>query len=282
MFTNPRAAARQFLRRVPGVGPAYHRYVEPALSRYLSHESLPPFEGQDAAQPPGRFADLLFNHRGRVAFKWVHYCEIYEQLLGPFTQGMRLPDGTQRPVRFLEIGVFKGGSLEVWREFFGAEATIFGIDLDPTCLEVARDDLQVRIGSQADPAFLRTVVAEMGGVDVIVDDGSHQASHQRATFDVLFPLLSEGGIYIVEDTHTAYWFGYGGGLRRPGTVVQMAKGMVDGLHKWYFRTPVGRRARLAQAEIHSIQFFDSIVAFQKRHRPRPEVRRFGAGTTATD
>ena len=49
---------------------------------------------------------------------------------------------------------------------------------------------EVRIGSQADPAFLNSVVAEMGGIDVLIDDGGHMASHQRASFDFLFPRLT--------------------------------------------------------------------------------------------
>jgi len=79
--------------------------------------------------------------------------------------------------------------------------------------------------------------------------GRHVASHQRLSFDTLFPLLSASGLYVVEDTHTAYFLLYGGGFRRPGTIIEVAKGMVDGLHKWYFRAPVGRRAKLAWTDI---------------------------------
>ena len=81
---------------------------------------------------------------------------------------------------------------------------IFGIDVDPKC--AAFDGTAVvRIGSQDDPKFLRDVAAEMKGIDVVLDDGSHVGRHQRASFDVLFPLLSDGGIYIIEDVCTSYW-----------------------------------------------------------------------------
>lgn len=223
-------------------------------------------------QPTGRFAELFVNHHGRVAHKWIHYFEIYDRLFERFIDGVTMPDGTRRPLHFLEIGVGQGGSLELWRENFGPDAVIFGIDIDPNCANLDRDDLQVRIGSQADPEFLQSVVAEMGGVDVVLDDGSHVAQHQRVSFDTLFPLLSANGLYVVEDTHTAYFFDFGGGLRRPGTIIEVAKGMVDGLNKWYFRAPVGRRAKLAWTDIVSVQFFDSIVAFEKGSRRRPEVR----------
>jgi hypothetical protein len=225
--------------------------------------------------PPGRFADLYTHHQGRTARKWIHYFAIYDQLLRHVVDGFELPDGSRRPLHFLEIGVDRGGSLEIWREYFGPEAIIFGVDINPNCQIEDRDDLQVRIGSQSDPAFMRSVIREMGGVDVIVDDGSHVAKDQRRSFDTLFPLLSENGLYIIEDTHTAYHLYYGGGFRRTGSIIEVGKGMVDGLHSAYFRAPLGRRARLASSDVASIQFFDSIIAFEKRKRLPTGIREPG-------
>lgn len=165
---------------------------------------------QGHALASGDFADLFFEHDGRLVQKYVHYLSIYEKYFAAHRGN---------PVRFLEIGVDQGGSLQLWRKYFGPKAVIFGIDIVEQCRTVADADVRVRIGSQRDPLFLRAVVEEMGGVDIIVDDGSHQASDQRITFKTLFPLLSDGGVYIVEDLHTAYWFSYGGGLRRTGTFV---------------------------------------------------------------
>jgi len=245
-------------------------------------ERLGRFQDSESTwEPTGRFAELFANHHGRVAHKWVHYFEIYDRLFERFIDGVSMPDGSRRPLHFLEIGVAQGGSLELWREFFGPDAVIFGIDIDPNCAILDREDLPVRIGSQADPEFLKSVVAEMGGVDVVLDDGSHVALHQRVSLDTLFPLINPNGLYVVEDTHTAYFFDFGGGLRRPGTIIEIAKQMVDGLNKWYFRAPVGRRAKLAWTDVDSIQFFDSIVAFEKRPRGRPEVRKTVSDADAT-
>ena len=231
---------------------------------------------------PGKFADLFADHRGRVAHKWIHYFAIYDQLFRRIVDGFELPDGSKRPLHFLEIGVDQGGSLEIWREYFGPDAVIFGVDINPDCKIDDRDDLQVRIGSQSDPVFMKSVVREMGGVDVIVDDGSHVAKDQRSSFDTLFPLLSERGLYVIEDTHTAYHLYWGGGYRRTGTVIEVAKGMVDGLHRAYFRVPLGRRARLASSNIASIQFFDSIIAIDKQIRQPTEIRRSGTTTRRDD
>lgn len=223
-------------------------------TRYEADETTP--------RPSGRFADLFFAHDGAECHKWFQYFEVYDRVMERFA-------GT--PVRMLEIGVSRGGSLELWRDYLGPEATIMGVDIDPRCAAES-----VRIGSQADPGFLRSVVEEMGGVDVVLDDGSHIASHQRASFDALWPLLSDGGVYMVEDLHTAYWLKEGGGYRRPGSFIEVAKGLVDGMHKWYFRAPVPRRARMAQHEVRSVSFFDSIVAIEKGGR-RPATGKVGIG-----
>lgn len=258
---------RELARRVPGA---------PALHRKLRRPRLGAFEATPDDPPPtGRYASLLLGHEGRLVYKWMHYCEIYDRLLGRWADGFVEPSGHRRPLRFLEIGVSHGGSLEVWREFFGPEATIVGVDVDPRCAPVGRDDLPVHIGSQDDPAFLRRVVEDMGGIDVVLDDGSHVAKHQRASFDVLFPLLHDGGLYLVEDTHTAYWATYGGGLRRPGTAVERAKGLVDGLHAWAHRAPFGRRAEEVARDVVSVTFFDSVIAIEKGRRPPPRHRRIG-------
>lgn len=257
------------------------RQVQRPYLRFIRRPRLVDYQdrSEDWTPPPGEFGRLLADHDGRHVYKWVHYLPIYDELFSPFRHGMPGTDPT-RPVRILEIGVLNGGSLQLWRRYFGPDATIFGIDINPDCAKLDTPENPVRIGSQADPAFLRSVVAEMGGVDVVLDDGSHVAAHQRASFDTLFPLLSQGGVYVVEDTVTSYWASYGGGYRRPGTIVEVAKGMIDGLSKWGYRMPVGRRARLASEEISSITFYDSIIAFRKQTRVRPSTRRIGERTIA--
>lgn len=219
-------------------------------------------------RPIGEFADLFFRHDGRGCTKWFQYFDAYDREFGPFRDGF-VENGAQRPIRFLEIGVEGGGSLELWRQYFGPDAVIFGIDIDEQCAARAAEDVQVRIGDQANAEFLRAVVQEMGGIDLVLDDGSHVAKDQRASFDTLFPLLSDGGVYMVEDAHTSYWVKHGGALRWPGSFIEVAKSMVDGIHRWYFNAPVGRRARMASTSVSSITFYDSMVCIRKRIHGRP-------------
>jgi len=262
---------RGTMGRIPGLRGAHHWLQSVVRTRATGITESSP-------RPSGNYAELLFAHEGRQLHKWLHYCAIYDDLVGPFAHGFPASGGQRRPVRLLEIGVLHGGSLEVWREYLGAGAVICGIDIDPRCAEASRADLMVRIGSQSDEEFLHSVVAEMGGIDIVVDDGSHIAALQRKSFDVLFPLLSPGGVYIVEDTHTSYFWSYGGGFRRHGSIVETAKRMVDGLHKWHFRTPIGPRGHLASRDVYSIRFYDSVVAFQKAPRGQPQVGEFGSQT----
>lgn len=208
------------------------------------------------------FSKLFYGYDGdHLINKWDHFLPIYSRLFAPFRDGM--PDG--RPLRFLEIGVYEGGSLDLWRRFFGPDAILYGIDVDPRCAVFDGRAAQVRIGSQADPDFLRSVVREMGGVDVVLDDGSHVASHQRISFDTLFPLLAQDGLYVAEDLHTAYWKGYEGGHRRKGTFLEVTKSFIDDMHGWYH----GRKTSEIGRSIGAIHVYDSIIAFEKGGGERP-------------
>jgi hypothetical protein len=99
----------------------------------------------------------------------------------------------------LEIGVFRGGSVRTWEEFF-ANARIVGVDIDPSCRSYASERVRIEIGSQNDAGFLHQLAAKYQP-SVIIDDGSHLASDVIFTFERLFPTLSQGGIYIIEDLH---------------------------------------------------------------------------------
>lgn len=220
--------------------------------------------------PQNDLERLFLEHNDRGTSKWLHYLPIYERYLNAFRSGFPLPGGGTRPLRFLEIGVSFGGSLQLWRKYFGESATIVGVDRDPNCRAVDDADLIVRIGSQGDPKFLRSLVEEIGGIDVVLDDGSHRARLQRISFMTLFPMLADGGIYLLEDLHTSYWWRrYGGGYRRRGTGIEMAKDLVDGIHGRYFRRRPPDHGVDAVNEVYSVAFYDSVVAIEKKRRGNP-------------
>jgi cephalosporin hydroxylase len=206
----------------------------------------------------GELERMFLRHRGRVVRKWIHYLGFYDRHFAPYR-------GT--PVKILEIGVWQGGSLELWREYFGAAAMIVGVDIDPACANRVTAPNHVKIGSQADPEFLHRVLAEMGPPDIVIDDGSHIGVHQWASFRTLFPALKSGGLYVIEDLHTAYWPGfYEGGYKRSGTAIDLVKQIIDDMHGWYHTKP---RKTEAKDEITGVHLYDSLVFLEKGAKRPP-------------
>lgn len=238
------------VRRMLGGSPP----SSPGIAGYaLSADDLPQYRSDE----PGDLETAFFNKTGRVAHKWVHFLPVYDRILAPFRG---------REIRFLEIGVSLGGSLELWRDYFGPDAKILGVDVNPECAERVDPPNVVRIGSQADTEFLDSVLAELGVPDIILDDGSHVANHQFVSFRHLFPKLADGGLYIIEDCHTAYWESFGGAYGDAENAIGLAKTLIDDLHGWYH----DEGSKLAPREwLESVQVFDSVIVIQKRQRLRP-------------
>lgn len=209
--------------------------------------------------------------------KWHHYFDVYTRHFERFRD---------RPVTMLEIGVFRGGSLRMWKQYFHPDSTIVGIDVDESCqaYEIAKENVFVRIGSQADPAFLAAVNGEFGPFDIILDDGSHKTHHQIVSFGALFrDALKDGGCYMVEDVHTNYWIKH---VDSPVTFIDLSKQMIDMMHEpWFGRKESEFRhghsdaiekleVSYLSANIDSISFHDSIVVFDKKQQslPKSELR----------
>lgn len=185
--------------------------------------------------------------------KWVHYFDIYERHFERFRN--------RSPV-MIEIGVAYGGSVKMWKEYFGPGARIVGIDIMPDFKQHEEDGVEIFIGSQDDPQFLAKVLDHYPEVDIVLDDGSHMMPHVTASFDFFYPRLSANGVYMVEDLHTAYWPEFGGGLNAPGSFLEAVKGRIDELNALHTRggVPVSDFTK----STHSISCYDSIVAFEKR------------------
>jgi hypothetical protein len=144
----------------------------------------------------------------------------------------------KKPITLLEIGVggevdpeLGGSSLRMWRTYF-PNARIYGIDIfEKSCHNERR--IKTFRGSQADEAFLKKTIDEIGSPDIIIDDGSHLNEHVIKTFQFLFPHLSSSGIYVVEDTQTSYWPKLGGSsedFNRLDTTMGFLKSLIDGLN----------------------------------------------------
>jgi hypothetical protein len=229
----------------------------------------------DAPCLDGEMASIFGATENIIKFR--HYLPVYESALSPFRS---------RPIRMMEIGVYQGGSLQMWRRYLHPDSVIVGIDIDPSARRF--DDpskrIHVRIGGQEDIAFLRTVVSELGPFDVILDDGSHMTSHMAQTFRNLFPNgLAPGGVYIVEDIAANYWTAY---RDSPMSFVDFTKWLIDAMHAHYqvtksefnFREGGPKRVTelqvpLATTLIERVEFYDSIALIHraKGHREMPRT-----------
>lgn len=195
--------------------------------------------------------------------KWgLHwYAQHYERHFGPLRW---------KRLTLLEIGIggeedplAGGASLRSWKWFF-PRGQIVGVDIyDKKAHETRR--IRTFRGSQTDAEFLRSVIAEIGNPQIIVDDGSHRNDHVITTFNVLFPLLRDGGIYVIEDMQSSYWPSFGGapaGQSNTRTMMEFFKGLADGLnHAEYLDG--GYVATYADSHIVSMHFYHNMLFIYK-------------------
>ncbi len=199
---------------------------------------------------------------GNVIHKWVDYFEIYHNAFRRFIG---------KPITFVEIGVQNGGSLQMWRQYFGPQAKFIGVDIDPACRKLEEEGYDIWIGDQSDPVFWSDFLAANPEIDIVLDDGGHTMTQQIVTFEALFPALRNGGVFLCEDTHSSYFPAHGGGLGKRETFIEYAKSLVDEQHAWY-HAPIAELDKKDLAkQLYSLSFFDSIVVAEKRHKNPPLI-----------
>ena len=206
------------------------------------------------------------NNAGHLIHKWHHYFEIYERHFARFRD---------REVNVLEFGVWHGGSLQMWKNYFGPRARIYGVDIEPACKSLEEERIEIHIGDQGDRKFLRSLRSSLPRIDILIDDGGHTMAQQITTFEELFDDISDEGVYLCEDTHTSYWPEYGGGLRRPGSYMEYAKRLIDQLNAWHTREP-GFAPDDFTLSARSIHFYDSVVVIEKHLMEPPRHSKTGS------
>jgi len=185
--------------------------------------------------------------------KWSHYFPAYEKHFERFRN---------TPVKVLEIGILDGGSIPMWQKYFGSYCEYVGIDITPSCKNYEIPGAHVRIGDQSDEKFLQSLIDEFGEFDIIIDDGSHQVAHVNKTFQYLYPKMSKNGVYLIEDTHAAYWKdSHGGGLDEPESIINVSKNLIDKLNADHTRGQVKPDDFTRSTQ--SITFYDSIIVFER-------------------
>ena len=113
----------------------------------------------------------------RLIHKWQHYFEVYDRHFSKYRN---------KEVVILEIGVSQGGSLQMWKDYFGDKAKIYGIDVNPNCKDLEEKNIKIFIGSQSDRKFLNEVKKQIPPIDILIDDGGHTMVQQIVSYEELF------------------------------------------------------------------------------------------------
>jgi hypothetical protein len=202
----------------------------------------------------------FLNNSGKRLHKWFHYFDIYERHFQRFRGAAPI---------VLEIGVRGGGSLEMWRAYFGESSRVVGIDIEPECKAHEGEGIEVFIGSQDDPQVIDRVLASYPRFDIVIDDGSHMMQHMIASFQMLYPKLTGEGVYLVEDTHVCYDAKYGGGLKRAGSFIEMVKDKLDEINAPNSKggLPVSEFARSTD----SICCYNGVIVFERKPQGRRQA-----------
>jgi cephalosporin hydroxylase len=196
--------------------------------------------------------------------KNVHFFAAYERHFRPFVD---------RPVMLFEIGTGAGGTARMWKRYFGPLAIIVSIDILPECATLEDEQIKIRIGNQADTAFLADLISEFGPPDIVIDDGSHIMADVTESFRYLYPKMAHNGVYVVEALNTAYSEDYGGGFRRPGTFIELCKDLIDEINAnwtdgWLPPT------EFTQDTV-SMHIYSAMVVFERGRQPNKNSLKLG-------
>jgi len=122
----------------------------------------------------------LFYESKYYSLKYKNYFPVYEKLFSKYRE---------KKITFVEIGVLSGGSLFMWRNYFGKNARIIGIELNPEAKKFEKDGFEIFIGNQSDENFWENFFKKVGNVDIVLDDGGHTNFQQIVTCSSCILLL---------------------------------------------------------------------------------------------
>lgn len=208
----------------------------------------------------------------RLSIKVDSYFQVYEQLFQPYVG---------RPIVFVEVGVLNGGSLFMWREYFGPQARIIGVDANPQARQWEQHGFEVHIGDQSSEYFWDAFYRDVGEIDILLDDGGHTNAQQTVTAARAFAQVRDGGLVVVEDVHASYMREFDNPSRRSFT--KFAAHVADSVNRRF--EPLKRARNDYWRRVFSVAFYESIVVFAvdaRRCWVSKVVANGGAGNNALD
>lgn len=216
-----------------------------------------------------RLEKYFYKNNNKLIHKWLHYFDIYDRHFSSFQK---------KKITVLEFGVFQGGSLQMWRDYFGKNARIVGVDINPKCQELEEKNIEIHIGDQEDRNFLKQLMEKVGPVDVVIEDGGHTMKQQINTFEEVFPYVKEGGVFLIEDLHTSYWKEFGGGYKKSGSFIEYSKNIIDDINAWHSKDTTRLRVGRNTKSIKGMHVYDSIIVFDKGFVKKPTHKMTGNKT----
>jgi 23S rRNA U2552 (ribose-2'-O)-methylase RlmE/FtsJ len=192
----------------------------------------------------------IFNSIENFSIKTDNYFEIYEKNLNRFIG---------KKITFVEIGVHNGGSLQMWKKYFGKKAKIIGIDINPECKKFQDDQIEIYIGDQSNKFFWQKFFSKVGNVDVVLDDGAHTNIAQIQTTLSCAKNIKNDGLLIIEDTHSSYHKKYN--TSKKYTFINFTKNLIDKLYKDVNSLNQKDNEYDLNQFVYSINFYQSCVIF---------------------
>jgi hypothetical protein len=182
--------------------------------------------------------------------KHTTYFDVYDELFFSYRN---------KKITFVEIGVYGGGSLFMWRNFFGPKARIIGIDLNPIAKKWEKFGFEIFIGNQSSHSFWNKVKKKIGKIDIVLDDGGHTYEQQIITAVSLLENIKDNGMLVVEDTHTSYMEGFG---PVEYSFINYVKELIDKINHRFSLL----NQKYSDNGIWSVEIFESIVAFKVNNK----------------
>lgn len=226
-----------------------------------------------------RLKNIFINHTGKISDKWSLYIDEWDEIFSPFRDDN---------INLLEIGIHNGGSLEIWAKYFTNAKHVIGCDINEDCRDLVFSDprISVIIGDINSEAVEDQVSNLAQGLDIIIDDSSHKSGDIIKSFSSYFKQLNPGGLYIIEDLHTSYWDGFGGGFNNPYSALAFLRRLTDIINFEHWGDHKPRTKHLEPFEqhyginfdqfelcrIHSIKFLNSLCIIENG---APEENKLG-------
>jgi len=200
--------------------------------------------------------NLYDNHQGRGSIKWSHYFDHYDRHFARYIG---------KELTIIEIGIGGGGSLQLWKQYFGPKAKIVGIDYDDKAM-FSEPQIETFCGEQKNIDMWNHILEKYGQPDIVIDDGSHDQTDVLATFGMLYPSVKDDGIYVIEDTHTAYWSQWHGGINSPFNMITLLSKHAHDVNLQHIKEPY----QPLLPNLKSMSFYDSMVFLEKEIQPKRE------------